>query len=71
MRGDPFEKADFESSYCDEWRVRHAFLMLPAAAYVGEFLATFQDFPPRETSQLFDRSGLTIAATKPRQLTLA
>jgi hypothetical protein len=64
MRGDPFEKADFESSYCDDWRVRHAFLMLPAAAYVGQF-------PARETSQLFDRSGLTIAATKPRQLTLA
>jgi hypothetical protein len=53
MRGDPFEKADFESSYYDDWRVRHAFLMLPAAAYVGQFLATFRDFPPRQRPASF------------------
>jgi len=50
MRGDPFEKADFESSYYDDWRVRHAFLMLPAA---GQFLATFRDFPPRQRPASF------------------
>jgi hypothetical protein len=53
MRGDPFEKADFESSYYDDWRVRHAFLMLPAAAYVGQSLATFRDFPPRQRPASF------------------
>jgi hypothetical protein len=52
MRGDPFEKADFESSYYDDWRVRHAFLM-PAAAYVGQSLATFRDFPPRQRPASF------------------
>jgi arylsulfatase A-like enzyme len=53
MRGDPFEKADFESSYYDDWRIRHAFLMLPAAAFVQQFLATFKDFPPRQRPASF------------------
>jgi arylsulfatase len=53
MVGDPFEKADFESSYYDDWRIRHAFLMLPAAAFVSQFLATFKDFPPRQRPASF------------------
>jgi arylsulfatase len=31
----------------------HAFLLVPAQAVVGEFLATFKDFPPRQKAGSF------------------
>ena len=33
---------------------RSAFLMVPAQAYVGEFLATFKEFPPRQKADTFN-----------------
>jgi arylsulfatase A-like enzyme len=53
MRTDPFEKADHESSYYDDWRVRHVYLLVPAQAIVGQFLATFREFPPRQKAASF------------------
>jgi arylsulfatase len=32
---------------------RHIFLLVPAQAFVGEFLATFKQFPPRQKSASF------------------
>jgi arylsulfatase len=31
----------------------HAFLAVPTQAIVGEFLATFQEFPPRQKAASF------------------
>ena len=53
LRGDPYERADIESSYYDDWRIRHLFLLVPAQGIVGSFLATFKDFPPRQESASF------------------
>ena len=53
LRADPFERADFESSYYDDWRIRHLFLLVPAQGIVGQFLGTFQKFPPRQKSATF------------------
>jgi arylsulfatase A-like enzyme len=53
LRGDPFEKADTESSYYDDWRIRHVFMLMPAQATVGQFIATFQKYPPRQASASF------------------
>jgi len=47
MRGDPFERADYESENYGKWRFDRAFLILPGVSYVSEHLATYQDFPPR------------------------
>jgi arylsulfatase len=33
---------------------RHIFLCVPAQAMVGEFLATFKEFPPRQKSASFN-----------------
>jgi len=44
---DPYERADEAMDY-NRWRVEHAFALVPAQAYVGRFLATFRDFPPRQ-----------------------
>ena len=48
LRTDPFERADHEASDYGRWRVDHAFVLVPAEAYVGRFLASFKDFPPRQ-----------------------
>ena len=45
---DPFETADHEGMDYDRWRVEHLFLLVPAQQYVGKFLATFKQFPPRQ-----------------------
>ena len=53
LRGDPYERADVESSYYDDWRIRHLFLLVPAQGIVGSFLATFKQFPPRQAAASF------------------
>ena len=45
LRRDPFERADHESIGYDTWRAERIYMLAPGAAYVGQFLATFQEFP--------------------------
>ena len=53
LRSDPFEEADHESIDYPRWRVEHAFVLVPAQEYVGQFLATFKDYPPRQKAGSF------------------
>ncbi|KAA5544664.1 arylsulfatase [Roseiconus nitratireducens] len=53
LRADPFETAPEESSYYDDWLVRHMFALVPLKDIVGSFNATFKDFPPRQESGSF------------------
>ena len=56
LRSDPFEEADHESIDYPRWRVEHAFVLVPAQQYVGQFLSTFKEFPAEpEARQLLDR----------------
>jgi len=48
LRSDPFETADHEAMDYDRWRLEHVFVLVPAQEYVGRFLGTFTDFPPRQ-----------------------
>ena len=48
LRRDPYERANITSNTYWDWYLDHVFLLLPAAEYVGEFLATFEEFPPRQ-----------------------
>ena len=48
VRADPFEQADNHTIGYDRWMGEHFFLMVPAQQYVGQFLATFKEFPPRQ-----------------------
>jgi len=48
LRSDPFETADHEAIDYGRWRAEHAFVLVPAQTYVGTFLATFKDYPPRQ-----------------------
>lgn len=48
IRADPFERAYHESSDYDRWAAERMFIFVPAQALVGEFLATFKEFPQRQ-----------------------
>ena len=48
IRSDPFETADHEGMDYNRWRIEHVFLLVPAQQYVGQFLATFKEFPQRQ-----------------------
>jgi arylsulfatase len=48
LRRNPYERAPITSNTYDDWLLDHAFLLVPAQAYVGNFLKTFKEFPPRQ-----------------------
>lgn len=47
LRTDPYERADHEAGDYDRWRLDHAFVLVPAQAFVAQHLETYQAFPPR------------------------
>jgi arylsulfatase len=54
LRSDPFERGNEDASiFYDKWMMDRAFLLVPAQAIVGEFLKTFQEFPPRAKAASF------------------
>jgi arylsulfatase len=53
LRTDPYERADTTSNTYWDWLMDHAFLAVPTQQLVGEFLATFREFPPRQKAASF------------------
>jgi len=53
LRTDPYERADITSNTYYDWLISHAFVLVPAQANVGEFIATFQEFPPSQKAGSF------------------
>ena len=53
LRSDPFETADHEGMDYGRWRAEHMFLLVPAQQYVGQFLSTFKEYPPRQKTGSF------------------
>ena len=47
LRRDPYEFANITSNTYYDWHMDHVFLILPAVKIVGDFLGTFEEFPPR------------------------
>ncbi|GAB5401886.1 MAG: arylsulfatase [Aureliella sp.] len=54
LRTDPYERADVTSNTYYDWLIDRAFLLVPAQDYVGEFLQTFKEFPPRQKAASFN-----------------
>jgi arylsulfatase A-like enzyme len=50
---DPYERADITSKTYWDWMLDHAFMLVPAQAIAGEFLATFKEYPPRQKAASF------------------
>jgi len=54
LRADPFEHADeIDAMGYQRWRAERMYVLVPAQAYVADFLATFQEFPPRQKPASF------------------
>ena len=53
LRRDPYERAETTSNTYYDWLIDRAFLLVPAQAYVGNFLKTFQEYPPRMKAASF------------------
>ena len=64
LRSDPFERADTDSNSYNHWWVERAFLFAPAQQYVGKFLATFKEFPPRQTPAKFNLDDVMKTLTE-------
>jgi len=54
LRTDPFERADHEGMGYGYWRINRAYVLAPAQAYVGKYLESFKDFPPRQKPGSFN-----------------
>ncbi len=54
LRLDPYERADVTSNTYYDWVIDRAFLLVPAQDYVGRFLQTFQEFPPKQKAATFN-----------------
>ena len=53
LRRDPFERAQITSNTYYDWMIDRAYMLVPAQAYVAKFLATFQEYPPRQEAASF------------------
>ena len=54
LRTDPYERADTTSNTYYDWVMDHIFAIVPAQAYVAQFLQTFREFPQRQKAASFN-----------------
>ena len=67
LRGDPFERADHDGIDYPHWRLERVFLLVPAQAYVGQFLQTFREYPPRQRPGSFNLDRVMQSLQNPNQ----
>jgi arylsulfatase A-like enzyme len=64
LRRDPYEMATLTSNTYWDWYLDHVFLLLPAAEYVGQFISTFKEYPPRMKAASFNLGDTMKALEK-------
>lgn len=65
LRRDPYERSYRTSNTYYDWLIDRAYLLVPAQAYVGQFLATFQEYPPRQKAASFSLEQVMEKLTTP------
>jgi arylsulfatase len=53
LRRDPYERASITSNTYFDWLIDRAYLLVPAQQYVGRFLQSFAEYPPRQKAASF------------------
>ncbi|MGH3044130.1 MAG: sulfatase-like hydrolase/transferase, partial [Gaiellaceae bacterium] len=53
LRTDPFERADVTSNTYYDWFLENGYIALAGTTLLTEFLATFEEFPPRQRAASF------------------
>jgi len=65
LRRDPYERAPITSNTYYDWMIDRAFLLVPAQAYVAQFLETFREYPPRQKPDSFSLEQVMEKLTNP------
>jgi arylsulfatase len=65
LRRDPYERAQKTSNTYYDYLIDRAYLMVPAQAYVAQFLQTFKDYPPRQKAASFSLDRVMEKLTSP------
>ena len=66
LRMDPFERARHEDAMgYQRWYMERMFLIAPAGAFVGQWLQSFREFPPRQKPGSFNLDRVMEAVSKP------
>ncbi|MEM1403027.1 MAG: arylsulfatase [Pseudomonadota bacterium] len=65
LRRDPYERAPLTSNTYYDWLLDRAYLIVPAQDYVGQFLMTFKDYPPRQKAASFSLDQVMEKLTSP------
>ncbi|KPK34492.1 MAG: arylsulfatase [Betaproteobacteria bacterium SG8_40] len=65
LRRDPYERASITSNTYYDWMLDRAFLLVPAQAYVGNFLQTFREYPPRMKAASFSLDKVMEMMSEP------
>ena len=64
LRMDPFERAEHEHAIgFQRWYLDHMFIIAPAGAYVGQWLQSLKEFPPRQKPGSFNLDRVMEAVT--------
>ena len=53
LRADPYERADVTSNTYYDWLLSQGYVVIEAQVAVGEFLASFKEYPPSQRAQSF------------------
>ena len=64
LRRDPYERSQVTSNTYYDWLLDRAFMLVPAQAYVGQFLETFREFPPRQKAASFSLDQVLLKLTE-------
>jgi len=65
LRRDPYEQATITSNTYYDWMLDRSFLLVPVQDVVGEFLLTFNEFPPRMEAASFSLDKVMEKLTSP------
>jgi hypothetical protein len=64
LRADPLERAEYEGMDYNRFFIEHAFVIAPAAMYVGRWLQSFREYPPRQKPGSFNLDRVMEQVTK-------
>jgi len=64
LRSDPFERAFHEGIGYPQWQFEHMYMFAPAGFYVGQWLQSFREFPPRQKPGSFSLDRVMEAITR-------
>jgi arylsulfatase A-like enzyme len=67
LRTDPYERSSITSNTYWDDLLNHAFLLVPAQQYVGQFLGTFREYPPRQKAASFNMDQVLEMLQQPQK----